>query len=134
MKKEGFRAYPRYTIELPLEIQSAETKIDNPDTPPLRFESVTQDISLGGVRIDLKDKVKGLCGPIKPSWFQDRFFWIHIREIPTLNEGLYSKVKAVSLERDREGNPVSLGMEFQDLLIGVINGLKKYLDTLSHFE
>jgi len=134
MKQEGFRANPRYKIALPVEIQSAETQIVNPDTPPLRFESVTMDISLGGVRIDLKEKVKGLDGPGKSSWFQDRFFWIHIREIPTLPEGLYSKTKVASLESDKEGNTVSLGMEFQDLLIGVINGLKKYLDTLSRFE
>jgi len=134
MKQEGFRAYPRYKIELPLKIQSAETSIKNPDRPPLRFESVTMDISLGGVRIDLKEKTKGIGGPIKSTWFQDRFFWIHILGIPTLPEGLYSKVRGVNFEKDKEGNIASLGMEFQDLLKNVIDSLKKYLDTLSRFE
>jgi len=134
MKHEGLRGYPRYKIVLTVEIMSAEMNRDNPDKPPLRFESVTQDISLGGVRIDLKDKAKGLNGPGKPSWFQDRYFWIHIRDIPTLREGLYSKAKVVNIESDQEGLPSSIGMEFQELMKSVIKNLKEYLDTLSRFE
>jgi len=70
MKQGGARAYPRYKLFLPLELQSIETISDNMTYPPLRFKTVTRNISLGGVLIELGKDMNGLKNDWKPEWFK----------------------------------------------------------------
>jgi len=134
MKQGGARAYPRYKLFLPLELQSIETISDNMTYPPLRFKTVTRNISLGGVLIELGKDMNGLKNDWKPEWFKERFFWLHIMGIPSMPDGMYTKAKVVRfVDKDENSNPL-IAMEFKDLLKRVMNDLKDFLDSLSKFE
>jgi len=116
---------------LPVELQSVDGGGNNQNFPPLRFQSVTCDISLGGVLVDLSQKTQGLNPNWQNSWFRERHFWIHIKGISTIPEGIYAKAKAVRLVGEDQTHPESVGMEFQDLVTSIVSRLKEFLDGLT---
>ena len=130
-KPEELRLHPRYSIILPIELQSLETVKKNPGSPPIRFQSTTIDASLGGVLVDLVNKTQGMDPNWKPSWFRERFFWLHIKGISTIPEGIFAKAKAVRLLGEDETHPEAVGLEFQDLVTSVMARLKMFLDSLT---
>ena len=74
MRPEELRVYPRKALVLPVKLQSADTSDTKGNRPSLRFESVTRDISLGGLLVELREKAQGLDPNWQPIWFRDRFF------------------------------------------------------------
>ena len=130
MKPEELRLHPRYNATLSVELQTVESGITDDNLSPLRFQSVTRDISLGGVLVDLSREAKNLDPNFQPSWFKERFFWIHIKDIYTIPEGFFAKARAVRFVGDDQTHPEAIGLEFQDLVQHTITRLKKFLDDL----
>lgn len=133
-KPIGSRIYPRYKIVLPLELQSAETILDSHPVSPLRFRSCTQDISLGGVLVELEKNKGALQDGWKPEWFQDRYFWLHIMGISQMPEGFFTKARVVRFVEKKNQSGPRIGMEYKDLIRTVFKDLKEFLESLSRFE
>ena len=130
-KPEELRLFTRYRVTLPLELRSAETTSDKEKRPPVHFYSSTIDVSLGGVLVNMTNKLKGLPENWDYSLIKDRYFWLHIKGIPTIPEGVFAKARAVRHEGDNENRPEAVGMEFQDLVRSTMKSLKEFLDSLT---
>jgi len=131
MKPEESRLHTRYQVSLPIDLHAVDSVDDNPKHPPLRFQSLTRDLSLGGALVDLVANTTGLDPQWQTTWFRDRYFWIHIKGISTIPEGLFAKTQAVRLVGEDQTHPEAVGLEFQDLLDSINRNLKEFLDTLS---
>ena len=131
MKAGDSRIQSRYKISLPVELISVNVTRKDSNPPPLRFKSVTRDIGLGGALIDLNKKVRGLDPEWDLPWFQGRSFWVHIKGISTIPEGLYTKAKAVHLMGENQSRPEAVGLAFEELFTSVKGHLKKFLDNLT---
>ncbi|HOE62375.1 MAG TPA: PilZ domain-containing protein [Candidatus Sumerlaeota bacterium] len=132
LKPEELRVYPRYKAALSVELQSISAPEDAAKRlPSIRFNSVTKDISLGGILVDLADKAKGLEPAWQPDWFQDRFFWVHVKGIATIPEGIFAKARCVCFVGEDQTHPKAVGMEFQDLVGSIIARLKIFLEGLA---
>ena len=131
MKPEELRLHPRYDVSLPIDLQTVDNVDVNPDLPPLRFQSITRDLSLGGVLVDLVQNTTGLDPQWRTSWFRDRYFWLHIQGIGTIPEGLFAKARAVRFVGEDQTHPEAAGLEFQDLLESLMEKLKEFLDARS---
>ena len=130
MKPEELRIHPRYKATLPVELQTVDSGITDDNLPALRFQSVTRDISLGGVLVDLSQEAKNLDPNFQPGWIRERFFWIHIKDVYTIPEGFFAKARAVRFVEEDQTHPEAVGLEFQDLVQQTIIHLKKFLDDL----
>lgn len=132
LKPEELRVYPRYKASLSVELHSIDAATDaGKRLPNIRFNSVTKDISLGGIQVDLTDKAKGLEPSWQNDWFHDRYFWIHVKGISTIPEGIFAKARAVRLVGEDQTHPEAVGMEFQDLVGSIIARLKIFLEGLA---
>lgn len=132
LKPEELRVYPRYKAALSVELHSIDVPTETGRRhPSIRFDSVTKDVSLGGIQVDLTDKAKGLEPSWQNDWFLDRFFWIHVKGISTIPEGIFAKVKAVRLVGEDQTHPGAVGLEFQDLVGSIIARLKIFLEGLA---
>lgn len=130
-KAEELRVYPRYKVFLPVHLQSVE-KLETPENHhTLNFKTVTQDVSLGGMLVDLREKTQRLPEDWQPAWFRDRHFWVHLKGISTMPEGIFAKTRAVRLVGDDQTHPEAVGLEFQDLVKSIEQRLKEFLDSLS---
>lgn len=130
MKPEELRLHQRYKVTLSVELQTVDSISTDDNLPPLRFQSVTRDISIGGILLDLSQEAKNLDPNFQPSWFKERFFWIHIKDIHTIPEGFFAKARAVRFIGEDQTHPEAVGLEFQDLVQHTITRLKKFLDDL----
>ncbi len=130
MRPEDLRAYPRHKVILPTELQSVDVADEVQNPPSLRFESITRDISLGGLLVELREKARGLDPNWQPTWFRDRFFWVHIRGISTIPDGIFTKAKAVRLVGEDQTHPEAVGLAFQDLPNSVTSHLKAFLESI----
>ena len=130
-KAEELRVYPRYKVFLPVHLQSVENPGEDQDNHKLNFQSVTNDVSLGGMLVDLSKKVKGLPEEWNPDWFRDRHFWVHLKGISTIPEGIFARTRAVRLVGDDQEQFEGLGLEFQNLVKSIETKLKEFLDSLS---
>jgi hypothetical protein len=131
MTPKEMRLHKRVKVSLPVELHSSELIQDNQPLPTLRFKSVTRDLSLGGVLIDLAQNTQGLDPGWEPSWFRDRYFWLHIKNISTIPDGLFARTRVIRFLGEDQTRPEGVGMEFHDLVQSVRDRLKKFLDGLT---
>ncbi|MBN1900836.1 PilZ domain-containing protein [Candidatus Sumerlaeota bacterium] len=133
-KPFGSRVHPRYKINLPIELQSVENIPRSNAAPSIHFRSTTQDISLGGVLVELERDAEGLDDSWKSDWFTDRFFWLRIKGIPRLKDGFFTKARVVRFMEKKDRKGPCIGLEYKDLIVSVSQELKDYLESLSRFE
>ncbi|HPB30593.1 MAG TPA: PilZ domain-containing protein [Candidatus Sumerlaeota bacterium] len=130
MKPQDRRLHFRHKVSLPVLVQSEKFSGDQIGLPPLRFESVTRDISLGGILVDLSIRAQGLDSNWQPDWFQDRFFWVHIRGIALIPDGIFTKARAVHLFDGNQDRAPAFGLQFQELMGVLEDRLRLFLETL----
>jgi len=130
MKPEELRLNPRYKVNLPVELQTVDSGRTDDNLPPLRFQSVTRDIIVGGVLVDISQEATNLNPNFHHNWLRDRSFWIHIKGILTISEGFFAKARAVRFVGDDQTHPDAVGLAFQDIVQHTVERLKKFLDDL----